>query len=197
MSKIIVIEGPDRTGKQTQTRLLKKKLTKRGFYPIVIEVPIRSAVTYPLIYWMLRNGLAKKFPKIFQWFQYMNRKIFQMFTLPRLEEEHDVIIMDRWSLSTIVYGAAEGVPLEYTMKLANKLRKPDHTFIFYGEAYAHEAEDSYEADSELQQNVRIEYAKWAASHPKSTTLIDCRQDKKVISKKIRNVLYDKGLLERR
>ena len=64
MSKIIVIEGPDRTGKQTQTKLLKKKLTKHGFCPIVIEVPIRSAVTYPLIYWMLRNGLAKKFPKI-------------------------------------------------------------------------------------------------------------------------------------
>jgi len=196
MSKIIVIEGPDRVGKQTQTRLLKRKLSERGFSSTVIEVPIKSAVTYRIIYWMLQNGLAKKFPKIFQWFQYMNRKIFQVFKLPHLEKNHDCIIMDRWSLSTIVYGVAEGVPLEYTMKLARKLREPDHTIILHGDSHVHEAEDSYEADSELQKNVRIEYAKWAKNNPKTTTLIDCRQEKKVISKRIRNVLYERGILER-
>jgi len=196
MSKIIAIEGPDRVGKQTQTRLLKETVMKYGMLATVIEVPIRSAVTYRIIYWMLKNGLAKKFPKVFQWFQYMNRKIFQVFTLPSLERYYDFIIMDRWSLSTIVYGAAEGVSKEYTVGLAKKLREPDFTIILHGAAHAHEAEDSYEADSSLQKQVRLEYAKWAIENPQSTKLIDCQQDKKAIAVNIHRTLQEKRILPR-
>lgn len=196
MSKIIVIEGPDRVGKQTQTNLLKQTFLNYGLLAAVVEVPIRSAVTYHVIYWMLRNGLAKKFPKIFQWFQYMNRKIFQAFKLPQLEENYDAIIMDRWSLSTIVYGAAEGVPKEYTIGLAAKLRSPDHTIILHGKSYVHEAEDAYEADEALQIKVRNEYANWALNNPETTTLIDCQRDKCIVSREIKEVLQTKRILPR-
>jgi len=195
-AKIIVIEGPDRVGKQTQTNLLKQTFLNYGLLAAVVEVPIHSAVTYHVIYWMLRNGLAKKFPKIFQWFQYLNRKIFQVFRLPYLEKNYDVIIMDRWSLSTIVYGAAEGVPMEYTTGLARKLRQPDHTIILYGKSYKHEAEDAYEADFELQRKVRLEYSSWALEHPETTTLVNCQQDRKQVTKEIRQALKAKGILPR-
>jgi thymidylate kinase len=196
MSKIIVIEGPDRVGKQTQTRMLKETFQNYGMLATVVEVPIRSAITYRIIYWMLRNGLAKRFPKIFQWFQYLNRKVFQEYTLPHLEDRYDAIIMDRWSLSTIVYGAAEGVPKEYTLKLAKKLREPDFTIILHGDSFAHKAEDTYEADLELQRKVREEYADWARDNPETTKLIDCRQHRKSVSKKIKEVLQKKRLLPR-
>ena len=196
MSKMIVIEGPDRVGKQTQTNLLRKTFLKYGLLANVVEVPIRSAVTYHVIYWMLRNGLAKKFPKIFQWFQYMNRKIFQMFSLPSMEQHYDAIIMDRWSLSTIVYGAAEGVPREYTVGLAEKLRKPDHTIILCGKSHSHEAEDAYEADMTLQDKVRVEYTRWALENPQTTTLINCQRDRKAIAKEIKQVLQAKKILPR-
>lgn len=194
MSKIIAIEGPDRVGKFTQTKLLQKYITRIGLSAVVVEVPIRSAITYRVIYWMLQNGLAKKFPKIFQWFQFINRKIFQMYTLPVLEEHYDFIIMDRWSLSTIVYGIAEGVPKAYTIGLAKKLREPDFTIILFGEAHEHVAEDSYEADVSLQARVRLEYAKWALENPKTTKLIDCNQDHKIVAKKIKNILQEKRIL---
>lgn len=196
MSKIIVIEGPDRVGKQTQTNLLKKTFMKYGLLATVVEVPIRSAVTYRIIYWMLRNGLAKKFPKTFQWFQYMNRKVFQVLTLPKLEEHYDAIIMDRWSLSTIVYGAAEGVPKEYTESLAKKLRQPDHTVILYGKAYSHEAEDAYEADMILQDKVREEYANWAMNNPEISSLVDCQRDRRDVARDIKEVLQSKRILPR-
>ena len=194
MSKIIVIEGPDRVGKQTQTHKLKETFLVRGMLATVVEVPIRSAITYPVIYWMLRNGLAKKFPKIFQWFQYLNRRVFQEYTLPRLEDRYDVIIMDRWSLSTVVYGAAEGVPREFTLKLARKLREPDFTIILHGDSFSHEAEDSYEADFELQKRVREEYLSWARENPETTKLVDCRATRKIVSKKIKDALREKNIL---
>jgi len=194
MSKIIVVEGPDRVGKFTQTHLLQEYITGIGLGATVVEVPIRSAITYRIIYWMLQNGLAKTFPKIFQWFQFINRKIFQVFTLPTLEDHYDFIVMDRWSLSTIVYGIAEGIPKDYTIGLAKKLREPDFTIILFGEAHEHVAEDSYEADVSLQVRVRLEYAKWALENPKITKLIDCNQDHKVVAKKIKDILQEKRIL---
>ena len=194
MSKIIVVEGPDRVGKFNQTRLLKEYITGIGLGATVVEVPIRSAITYRIIYWMLQNGLAKTFPKIFQWFQFINRKIFQVFTLPTLEDHYDFIVMDRWSLSTIVYGIAEGIPKDYTIGLAKKLREPDFTIILFGEAHKHVAEDSYEADLSLQACVRLEYAKWALENPKMTKLIDCNQDHKIVAKKIKDILQEKRIL---
>ena len=194
MSTIIVVEGPDRVGKQTQTKLLQEYITRTGLGAIVVEVPIRSAITYRIIYWMLKNGLAKKFPKVFQCFQFLNRKIFQIFTLPGLERMYDVIIMDRWSLSTIVYGAAEGVSEEFTTRLAKWLRVANHTFVLHGESYLHEAEDSYEADRDLQLKVKLGYSMWALNNQKVCTMINCRHDKMHISRRMQDVLHLKGIL---
>ena len=195
MSKIIVIEGPDRCGKATQSRMLREYLASFGIMSTMIEVPIRSAITYRIIYWMLRNGLAKKFPKLFQVMQFLNRKFFQLFKLPHIEDQYDVIIFDRWSLSTIVYGMASGVPQDFTVKLSTYLRQPDHTFILLGKAFPHEVEDVYEADADLQTEVRAHYALWAASNPQSCTVIDCQQNKKRISKQICDTLRSKKIIQ--
>ena len=195
MSKIIVIEGADRCGKFTQSNLLKGYIDSLGLKSTIVEVPIRSLVTYKVIYWMLHNGTAKRFPKIFQWFQFLNRKIFQTFTLPFLEMDNDVIIFDRWSLSTTVYGAAEGVPESFTKKLADWLRKADHTIILHGQSFNHTAEDVYEADTNLQRNVRMLYAQWAADHPEECTLVNSRQSREDIHNYICSTLVSKGIVK--
>lgn len=197
MSKIIVFEGADRCGKATQSKMLRDHLNFSGQSAKIVEVPIRSAVSYRLVYWMLHNGLAKKLPKLFQVLQFLNRKIFQIFTLPSLESEYDVLILDRWSLSTIVYGGAEGVSEKFTVGLSNMLRKPDHTIILLGPSFPHDAEDVYEADTELQRKVREGYSSWAFSHPLETSVLDCKQDKKILSKKIQAILKAKGIIPKR
>jgi thymidylate kinase len=107
---------------------------------------------------------------------------------------YDVIIMDRWSLSTVVYGAAEGVSEEFTTRLAKWLRVADYTFVLHGESYFHEAEDSYEADRDLQLKVRLGYSMWALNNQKVCTMINCRHDKMHISRKMQDVLHLKGIL---
>jgi dTMP kinase len=194
MSKFIVIEGPDRVGKATQVRLLQKKLIEKNKVVATVEVPLRSNFVYHLIYWMLGNGLAKKFPKIFQWLQYFNRQIFQWKILPKLESECDYIIMDRWSLSTLVYGAATGVQERFTKKLCDRLRQPDYTFILHGPAHKHEAEDVYESDAQLQILVRGLYAAWASQNHDESLVIDCTLSKEEIADLIIERLYTKKLL---
>jgi dTMP kinase len=195
MSKFIVIEGPDRVGKATQVKLLQKKLVEKNKTVATVEVPLRSNPVYHLIYWMLGNGLAKKFPKIFQWLQYANRQIFQWTILPRLESECDYIIMDRWSLSTVVYGAATGVSEAFTKKLCDRLRRPDHTIVLYGAAHRHEAEDTYESDERLQARVSDLYRLWAAENTIDSLGIDCSLPKDEITDLIFASLHDKKLLE--
>lgn len=190
MSKLIVIEGPDRVGKATQTNFLSNFLSWRGYKVLTIEVPIRSNFVYHIIYWMLRNGLAKKFPKCFQWLQYFNRQIFQWFSLRKLEKNYDYIIMDRWSLSTVVYGKATGVPSEFTEKLHARLRRPEFTFLLLGPAHKHSAEDVYESDAELQENVRRIYLEWSKEHPAYCKVIDCTQPREVIAEEIRTKLSE-------
>lgn len=193
-AKIIVIEGPDRCGKATQAKLLRERLFSFGITSTIVEVPIKSAVTYRIIYWMLQNGLAKKFPKLFQVLQFLNRKIFQMFTLPMLENLYDIIIFDRWSLSSVVYGNATGVPVNFTLALSRRLKKPDHTFIFLGASFPHVAEDSYESDTELQGTVSMIYSQWAAENQDVATVINCKQEKKKISKMIVDCLKQKNII---
>jgi dTMP kinase len=194
-TKIIVVEGPDRCGKATQAQLLKEHLEGRGKTATVVEVPIKDGFIYHIIYWMLRNGLAKKFPKLFQWLQCYNRLIFQWLNLPRLSRRYDYIIFDRWSLSSVIYGLAEGIDRRYCEKLYRRLRRPDFTLLLLGESYAHEAEDVYEADHFLQGRVRLLYAEWHKSHPtESFVFEDTGRSKQEIAADVINVLINKGII---
>lgn len=188
MSKIIVIEGPDRVGKATQSLMLKNRLEAAGYTATIVEVPIKTNFAYHIVYWMLRNGLAKRLPKIFQWFQFFNRQVFQRRELPTLEAQYDYIIMDRWSLSTTIYGEAAGVPKDFTENLSRRLKKPFHTFILLGKSHRHKVEDVYEADSDLQQRVRKLYGEWALRYPQENSTIDCNRDRQIVSNEIWGLL---------
>lgn len=193
MSKLIVLEGPDRCGKATQSAALVQWIESMGYKASLVEIPVHDNMTHPIIYWMLRNGAAKKFPKLFQWLQFLNRKIFQTFKLPKLERNNDFIIMDRWSLSTVIYGIAEGVSKQFTEDLYYKLKIPDHTILLLGDSHMSAAEDSYEADSSLQQRVKSYYADWAQMHPTVSSVVDCSLSRQEVSRNIQKSLHRAGL----
>jgi dTMP kinase len=194
MSKIIVIEGADRCGKFTQTHLLQEYITRTGSGAVVVEVPIRSAVTYRIIYWMLQNGLAKKFPKFFQWLQFLNRKIFQVLSLPSLLKTYDYVILDRWSLSTIVYGTAEGIDPKFSQDLADKLISPDYTILLLGKSHMGVAEDVYEADVSLQMKVRNLYMDWAIFNSQNSSIVDCGLSKEEVFQNVIQTLQSSKMI---
>lgn len=178
MAKIIVIEGPDKVGKETQSKLLLQALADLGKRVIRVEVPTKAAPrTYKLIYWMLKNGWAKRLPNVFQFIQFLNKWFFQRNVLPRLSKDLDYIIFDRWSLSALVYGSATGVNEPLNFWLYNKLRKADTTIVMCEKSFRRSStqDDSYERDSDLQAKVRNGYRVWAEMNPLDHVLINNEQ----------------------
>lgn len=170
-AKFIVIEGPDKSGKATQAFMLANELRNKGRKVIQLEVPYNDYLTYTIIYYMLHNGWAKKYPNLFQAFQFINKFVFQLTTLVLYRFIYDYVIFDRWSLSMIVYGDASGANPTLSRFFYRLLFKPDITLIMRGKSYDRdEADDSYEKDDVLQKNVRIGYKNWFLEHHDSVMI---------------------------
>lgn len=168
MAKIVVFEGPDKVGKETQSKLTAKVLSERGLSVVRVE-PTKES--HPrgrkLIYSMLDSGAAKRYPNLFQFVQFLNRMYFQLFKLPRLLKAYDLIILDRWSLSGYVYGKCEGINAWLNGWMFNRAKKADLVIVFYGNSYkrSNVQDDSYEKDTDLQKRVKNLYYHAALHNP--------------------------------
>jgi len=157
---LCALEGPDRLGKSTQAKAIARAFRTGGapFRGVVIKIPYQDPYTYDRIYDMLFSGEAVKHPEVFQSFQALNRHIFQMDNLPELARDYDLIVLDRWNMSTYAYGNAAGVTKEATDVMLKGIEQPDLTLIFRGTPFGMDNEkDSYEADDSFQNQVRAFY----------------------------------------
>lgn len=165
MGKVIVFEGPDKVGKETQSKLLASVLKSEGINVIRVE-PSKEA--HPrmkkLIYSMLDSGAAKRYPNAFQFAQFLNKIYFQTFKLPKLVKQYDLVILDRWKLSGYVYGGAEGINPTLNQWMYNRVKTADITLVLTGTSYKRSTtiDDSYERDTDLQTKVKIAYRQTGA-----------------------------------
>lgn len=193
---IIVIEGPDQVGKATQTKMLAEMFRFLGSSVAQVEIPFKDPLIHPLIYWMLANGSAKKYPNLFQFVQFLNKFIFQTIFLLPLMLNSDFIILDRWSISSIVYGDATGVNKTFNRFLFWFLVKADYTFILTGKTYKrNDAQDVYEKDDSLQRAVRIGYVDWVLENPEGHFLISNEGTKKDVHNRLTDALVENGVPE--
>ncbi len=171
--KIIALEGCDKVGKATQSNMLAHSLRRYGDKVALVEIPFRDEFTRPLIYWMLRNGKAKTYPNLFQFVQFLNKLMFQWTVLLWLRLTCAYVVLDRWSLSAIVYGDATGVNPTLNRLLYWLLESPDVTVVLHGTSFKRKSvDDVYEKDSALQLAVRRGYYDWVQEHPSDHELID-------------------------
>lgn len=189
LAKIIAVEGPDKVGKQTQSRMVAHVLGRYGDRASLVEVPFNDRVTYPLIYRMLKNGQAKRHPNLFQFVQFLNKFVFQWTMLMWLRLTCSFIVLDRWKLSAIVYGDATGANPTFNRFLCWLLKNPDVTVILHGSSFKRqEADDVYEKDNSLQSAVRKGYYKWAQEHPENHELIDNQGTRDEVHERIMSVV---------
>lgn len=178
---IVALEGADRLGKSTQAKLVEAKMDAEGMRGVLDKCPYKDGVTYDRIYEMLRTGEAKEFPVVFQTMQGANRRAFQKKLLPTLALHFDVVLIDRWSTSTWVYGTQDGVPKETTEAILKGLVEPDLVYVLDGEPFsAPDMDDAYEADKDFQARVRDAYKQYAWDHQTNHRLIDANRDKHTI-----------------
>ena len=151
--RLIAFEGPDRVGKTTQVALVTQKLKSSGHRIQDYKIPWKDdSVTYDLIYSFLFSDKVRSYPMTFQAAQMENRLKFQEQVLDQIRA--DLVLVDRWSLSSQVYGAAQGIKSSF---YESDLKQPDLTVIFDGQPFFKEDQDTLEMDWKLQTKVRSLY----------------------------------------
>jgi len=193
-AKIVVFEGPDKVGKDTQTRILTDVLTNGGLNVVRVEPTKAFSWGKKLIYSMLESGAAKRWPTTFQFVQFINRMYFQYFRLPKLLKEYDVVLCDRWALSGWIYGRCEGVNRWLNEWMYNRARKADLTIVFSGTSYRRsQADDSYEKDTDLQARVKDLYRALGQGLPRHV-VVDNHGTVEAVSRKVLEELESRGIV---
>lgn len=188
MVKIISFEGQDGLGKSTQVAKIAKHLTDAGKSVRVVKLPRYDKLTGRLILKMLRTGIASRFPNLFQIVQWLDKIIFQTFTLNFLLSKYDYILFDRWHASMWAYGLASGANERLTNLLVSTLRDTDMTCVFYGTCKRSESNDEYEANKDMQRSVALHYILWTCLHSNVVTIDSDRPEQVITTYIIEHVL---------
>jgi thymidylate kinase len=143
MGTVIAFEGPDKFGK---TVLSETLAIESGFE--YLKFPNEKIESGILIRRML-NRLDPFDPALLQVLQNKNK----LETLYNLKDKN--YIFDRYKLSEIVYGLANGLSPEYVMDLADLLPNPDITILVTGRPYGQD--DDVYSNPAFQKRVKQLY----------------------------------------
>jgi len=189
---LVALEGADRLGKSTQAKRLEGLMEKEKLKGIVEKCPFKDGVTYERIYEMLRTGEAVKYPTVFQTLQGANRRYFQNKLLPTFALHFDIVVLDRWNTSTLVYGAEAGVPQETIECILQGIVEPDLVFLFDGTPFASpDADDAYESNKDFQRRLRDHYRAWAQAHPETAVVVNANRGSEIISEELLQTLKER------
>jgi dTMP kinase len=204
---LIALEGIDASGKQTQTKLLKEKLASHFAEVATFDFPHYESVAGGLIGRVLRgetivanqgdqdrldyadgselhaairnlkSGWSLDKALLIQCAMLVNRfEHFKM--LERYSEDDDrLLILDRYYLSGLVYGQADGLDRDWLYQIHAALPDPDLFFILdipVEESVRRRPErrDYYEKNIPKLRRVRQLYLEEAATDPGGTIVID-------------------------
>jgi len=198
--QIISLEGLDKSGKHTQSILLEQALRERGYRVVRSEFHRYDTPTGELI----RKWLTHEWP-VDQWTVELIMaadKYAQQTWFEKLEEQGtDILILDRYITSQLVYSQASGVEREWVFHLVKGLRFPDIEILIdippevsMQRKGKHNGgkNDRYESDLALLTRAREYYLEWFKSplptiHSKRY-IIDGEQDISVIHQRIMNII---------
>lgn len=161
MPILIAFEGPDSSGKTTQKELLTQRLIDSGYHVESYKCPNASKPFGKKIYEMLSTGSALKFPTFFQILQFFDKLGLNQKLQERSIESHaDFVIIDRWVLSSLVYGRSTGVS-KILLKIMSMYIQSPHITIYSKLNFSRQLNDEYDKDVLLQERVRLFYEKYS------------------------------------
>jgi len=128
LGKFIVFEGLDGSGQTTQVNLLKEFLARKGFKVISTKEPTLDSRAGKKIRKVLDKELAVSAKKLQGLFAKDRAKHLKKIIIPNLKSGK-VVISDRYLFSSLAYGAADGVDLDYLISLNKKFLEPDLTIF--------------------------------------------------------------------
>ena len=162
---LIVFEGLDQSGKETQARLLRQRFEASGRRVESIAFPDYTSPIGQEIRTALHGGRDYAADTI-QLLQIANRHQWK----PQIERwlaDGRVVISDRYAASSVAYGEAQGLDPSWLTSTQVYLPQPATTVLLdiapdVAAARKAQNRDSYERDLAMLSRVRVSYLRQAA-----------------------------------
>jgi dTMP kinase len=163
---LIVFEGLDQSGKQTQAELLRDWLKKEGHRARLVSFPDYGTSIGEEIARALQ-GERDYGPEVMQ-LLYVANRYERKPDLQRWIDGGLILVCDRYLASSVAYGEAQGLDPLWLAEIQKFLPRPSLTFMLDIEpetAVQRKAvdRDRYERDLEMQMRVRDSYRRQAAA----------------------------------
>jgi dTMP kinase len=162
---LIVFEGLDQSGKQTQAELLRAALVEAGRSCELLSFPAYDTAIGSEIHRAL-HGEREYTADVMQLLYVANRYELK----PAIESwlaAGRVVLSDRYAASTVAYGVAQGLDAGWLSEIQRFLPAPDLTILLditpdVAVARKQQGRDRYERDLDLLHRVRDSYRTQAA-----------------------------------
>lgn len=126
--KLIVFEGLDGSGQSTQAGLLRDFLVKNGYQVVLTKEPTIDSEAGKKIRKILDKKIKVSLKELQRLFAKDRKEHLKNKIIPALKEGK-IVISDRYFFSSFAYGTAEGLDLDWLIKINDKFLLPDLTFI--------------------------------------------------------------------
>jgi dTMP kinase len=162
---LIVFEGLDQSGKQTQAELLRDRLRQDGYKARLVSFPDYGTSIGEEIARALQG--ERDYEADVMQLLYVANRYERKADLLRWLEGGLILVCDRYTASSIAYGEAQGLDSAWLVEIQKYLPKPAMTFLLEiaPETAAQRKaadRDRYERDLALQRRVRDSYQRQAA-----------------------------------
>ena len=126
--RFIVFEGLDGSGQTTQVNLLKNFLLKKGLKVISTKEPTLDSIAGKKIRKILDKKIRITPGQLQRLFVQDRKEHLKKKIIPGLKKGK-VVISDRYFFSSFAYGSAEGLNLDWLVKINKRFLTPDLIFI--------------------------------------------------------------------
>lgn len=186
--KIIVLEGTDKAGKTTQSRMLAEAIKASGKVCVIVDFPDYTTPIGMEIRAFLdgrRDYPAEAKHLLFSANRWEKKKETES-----MVENGTIVIMNRYWQSNLIYGAANGIDTSWLLKLDKGLPKEDIVIVLLVNpsitTKRAEIQDAFESDSQLATRAYKNYLKFAKQF--KWKVIDGSKSKDQVHQEVMKVL---------
>jgi dTMP kinase len=188
--RIIVIEGVDKTGKQTQARLLVESLKLSGRICIVVDFPDYNTPIGMEIKAFLEG--KREYPNELKHMLLSANRWERKSEIESMIEKGTIVIMNRYYQSNLVYGVSNGLNITWLANLDRGLPREDVVIVLdvsstvLTERSTGRDLDSFEKNQKLLLEVKKNYRKLAKQF--KWKIINGEKSREQVHQEIMNIL---------
>ena len=186
--KIIVLEGTDKAGKTTQSRMLLEALKISAKVSVIIDFPDYTTSIGMEIRAFL-DGKRDYLPEVKHLLFSANRWEKKK-EIESMLEKGTLIVMNRYWQSNLVYGAASGIDVDWLLRLDKGLPKEDLVIALLVKPNVSskraETPDAFESDADLAAKAYENYIKFGKKF--KWRIVDGSKSKEQVHQEIMKVV---------